>query len=161
MSLFQSVSDRFFNPFTGKNREICFSCITELIEISKEIPVLYEADAKNCLTIYLRNCQYAIETEQIGEKEDIITNSRTPQENAAAILRYFRNCGWITPKEVGRSGDNIASVSAYCRKLVDAVQKIFDPDVNSAITNHIFFMYENLNSAFAKDSGRYGRIPVL
>ena len=154
MSLFQSVNNRFFNPFTGKNREIYFSCITELIEISKEIPVLYEADAKNCLTIYLRNCQYAIETEQIGEKEDIITNSRTPQENASAILRYFRNCGWITPKEVGRSGDNIASVSAYCRKLVDAVHKIFDPDANSAITNHIFSMYEILNSAFAKDSGR-------
>lgn len=154
MSLFQSVNDRFFNPFTGKNREIYFSCITELIEISKEIPVLYEADAKNCLTIYLRNCQYAIETEQIGEKEDIITNNRTPQENASAILRYFRNCGWITPKEVGRSGDNIASVSAYCRKLVDAVHKIFDPDANSAITNHIFSMYEILNSAFAKDSGR-------
>lgn len=51
MSFFQSVSERFFNPFTGKNREIYFACITELIEISKEIPVLYEADAKNCLTI--------------------------------------------------------------------------------------------------------------
>lgn len=157
MSFFQSVSERFFNPFTGKNREIYFACITELIEISKEIPVLYEADAKNCLTIYLRNCQYAIETEQIGEKEDIITNSRSPQENAAAILRYFRNCGWITPKEVGRNGDNIASVSAYCRKLVDAVHKIFDMDTNSAITNHIFSMYEILNSAFAKDSGRAAR----
>ena len=42
MSVFQAVSDKFFNPFTGKNRELYFSCITELIEKSKEIPVLYE-----------------------------------------------------------------------------------------------------------------------
>lgn len=154
MSVFQAVSDKFFNPFTGKNRELYFSCITELIEKSKEIPVLYEEDAKNCLTLYLQNCQYAIETEQLGDQSETISNHRAPQENAAMILRYFRSCGWITPKEIGRSGDNIASVSAYCRKLIDAVHKIFDADANAAITNHIFSMHEILNAAFAKDGGR-------
>ena len=155
MSVFQAVSDKFFNPFTGKNREIYFSCISELIEKSKEIPVLYEADAKNCLTLYLQNCQYAIETEQLGNPDEIIANNKAPQENAAMILRYFRSsCGWITAKEIGRSGDNIASVSAYCRKLIDAVHKIFDTDANAAITNHIFSMHEILSAAFAKDGGR-------
>ena len=84
----------------------------------------------------------------------MVAGSRTPQENASAILRYFRSCGWITPKEVGRSGDNIASVAAYCRKLIDALHKIFDTDANSAITNHIFSMYEILKSSFAKENGR-------
>ena len=154
MPVFQAVSEKFFNPFSCRNKEIYFSCITELIEKSKEIPVLYEADAKNCLTIYLQNSKYAIEAEKLGEDGEIISNSRTPQENAAVILRYFRACGWITPKEVGRSGDNIASVSAYCRKLIEALHKIFDTDANSAITNHIFSMYEILSSSFAKDSGR-------
>lgn len=154
MPVFQAVSEKFFNPFSCRNKEIYFSCITELIEKSKEIPVLYEADAKNCLTIYLQNSKYSIEAEKLGEEGEIISNSRTPQENAAVILRYFRACGWITPKEVGRSGDNIASVSAYCRKLIDALHKIFDTDANSAITNHIFSMYEILSSSFAKDSGR-------
>lgn len=154
MPFFQVVNEKFFNPFSCKNRELYFSCITELIEKSKEIPVLYEADAKTCLTIYLQNCQYSIEAEQVGEDGEMVAGSRTPQENAAAILRYFRACGWITPKEVGRSGDNIASVAAYCRKLVDALHKIFDTDANSAITNHIFSMYEILKSSFSKDSGR-------
>lgn len=151
---FQEISDRFFNPFACRNRDLYFDCITELIEKSKEIPVLYEADARNCLVIYLQNCRYSIETEQIGETGETIGSGRTPQENASAILRYFRSCGWITPKEVGRSGDNIASVAAYCRKLVDALHKIFDTDTNSAITNHIFSMYEILSSSFAKDSAR-------
>ncbi|HIR94403.1 MAG TPA: chromosome segregation protein SMC [Candidatus Egerieimonas intestinavium] len=151
MSFFQAIDDKFFNPFCCRNREIYFECISQLIERSKEIPILYEGDARNTLILYLQNCQYSIETENIGEE---IGSGRTPQENASVILRYFRACGWITPQEIGRSGDNIASVSAYCRKLIDAIHKIFDGDANGAITNHIFSMYEILQSSFGKDSAR-------
>ncbi len=151
MSFFESLNDKFFNPFCCRNRAIYFDCISQLIEKSKEIPVLYETDARNTLILYLQNCTYSLETENIGEE---IGNGRTPQENASAILRYFRACGWITPQEIGRSGDNIASVSAYCRKLIDAIHKIFDGDANGAITNHIFSMYEILRSAFGRDSAR-------
>lgn len=151
MPFFESINDKFFNPFGCRNREIYFECISLLIEKSKELPVLYEADARNCLILYLQNCLYSIETENIGDE---VGSGRTPQENASSILRYFRACGWITPQEIGRSGDNIASVSAYCRKLVDAIHKIFDTDANSAITNHIFSIYEILKSSFGKDSAR-------
>ncbi len=131
-------------------KSIC-ECISLLIEKSKEIPVLYETDARSCLILYLQNCRYSIETENIGEE---VSSGRSPQENASSILRYFRMCGWITPQEIGRSGDNIASVSAYCRRLIDAIHKIFDTDVNSAITNHIFSIYEILKAALARDSAR-------
>lgn len=151
MSLLNSVGDKFFNPFCCKNREVYLECIDQLIEKSKEISTLYETDARHCLILYLQNCQYALETEDIGEE---VGSGRTPQENASSILRYFRRCGWITPQEIGRSGDNIASVSAYCRKLIDAIHKIFDRDVNGAITNHIFSIYEILKSSFEKDSVR-------
>lgn len=151
MSYFDRINDKFFNPFCCRNREIYFECISLLIEKSKELPVLYETDARQCLIIYLQNCRYAIETEDIGEE---VSSMRSPQENASAILRYFRACGWITPKEIGRSGDNIASVSAYCRKLIDAVHRIFDQDTNGAITNHIFSIYEILKTSLGKDSPR-------
>ena len=151
MSFFETLNEKFFNPFCCRNRVIYFECISELIEKSKEISVLYETDARNTLILYLQNCTYAIETENIGEE---IAGGKTPQENASTILRYFRVCGWITPQEIGRNGDNIASVSAYCRRLIDAVHKILDGDANGAITNHIFSMYEILKSSFNKDSGR-------
>lgn len=150
-SFFELIDEKFFNPFCCRNREIYIACIDQLIEKSKEIPVLYEIDARNTLILYLKNCEYTIETENIGEE---VGSGKSPQENASAILRYFRICGWITPQEVGRSGDNIASVSAYCRKLIDAIHKIFDRDANGAITNHIFSMYDILKSSFGKDSGR-------
>lgn len=151
MPIFETVDAKFFNPFCCKNREIYFECISQLIERSKEISVLYETDARSCLIIYLQNCLYSIETEDIGEE---VSSRRTPQENASSILRYFRACGWITPREIGRSGDNIASVSVYCRKLIDAINKIFDQDANSAISNHIFSIFEILKSSFGKDSAR-------
>lgn len=151
MPVFENISDKFFNPFCCRNRELYFACIQQLIDKSKEIPVLYETDARNCLIIYLQNSMYAIETENIGEE---ISSQRSSPENASVILRYFRSCGWITPKEIGRTGDNIASVSSYCRKLVDALHKIFDRDASGAITNHIFSMYEILKSSLEKDSAR-------
>lgn len=151
MSFFETLNEKFFNPFCCRNRELYFECISQLIEKSKEISVLYETDARNTLILYLQNCTYSIETENIGEE---IAGGKTPQENASVILRYFRACGWITPQEIGRSGDNIASVSAYCRKLIDAVHRIFDADVNGAITNHIFSMYEILKSSFSRDNAR-------
>ncbi|MCD7883824.1 MAG: DUF5716 family protein [Lachnospiraceae bacterium] len=154
MALFDAIDDKFFNPFCCRNREIYFNCISQLIEKSKEIPVLYETDARDTLILYLRNNMFSIETENIGEE---ISRGRSVQENASAILRYFRACGWISPAEIGRSGDNIASVSAYCRKLIDAIHKIFDTDANGAITNHIFSMYEILKSAFEKGSARAQR----
>ncbi len=147
MSFFELIDEKFFNPFCCRNREIYIACIDQLIEKSKEIPVLYEADARNTLILYLKNCEYAIETENIGEK---VGRGKSPQEN----LRYFRMCSWITPQEIGRSGDNIASVSAYCRKMMDVIHKIFDRDANGAITNHIFFMYGILKSFFGRDCAR-------
>lgn len=149
--LFETISDKFFNPFCCQNKEIYFDCISQLIEKSKELPLLYETDAKNCMILYLQNCRYSIETENIGEE---VSNGRTPQENAASILRYFRACGWIAAQEVGRTGDNIAAISPYCRKLIDAIHKIFDSNANSTITNYIFSMYEILKAAFEKDSAR-------
>lgn len=151
MSFFETLNEKFFNPFCCRNRVLYFECISQLIEKSQEISVLYETDARNTLILYLQNCAYSIETENIGEE---IAGGKTPQENASTILRYFRVCGWITPQEIGRSGDNIASVSAYCRKLVNAIHKIFDGDANGAITNHIFSMYEILKSSFGKESAR-------
>ncbi len=56
MSFFKTLDDKFFNPFLLQNRELYFECISQLIEKSKEIPVLYETDAKYCLTLYLQNC---------------------------------------------------------------------------------------------------------
>ncbi|PYG86756.1 hypothetical protein LY28_02782 [Ruminiclostridium sufflavum DSM 19573] len=152
MSIFENINNnKFFNPFCCRNKEIYFECINQLIEKSKEIPILYEIDARNCLTIYLQNCLYSIETEDIGEE---INSTKTASENASAILRYFRECGWITQKEIGRNGDNIASIVPYCRKVIEALRRIFDNDINGSITNHIFSIYEILKSSLEEDNAR-------
>lgn len=151
MSLLANINDNFFNPFCCKNKEVYWDCINLLIELSKTVDVLYEKDAKDRIALYLGNCQYALETENIGDE---ISSKHSAQDNAAAILRYFRRCGWLSEREIGRSGDNIASVGVYCRKLVSSLEKIFNRDANGAITNHIFSVYEILKFALERDSIR-------
>lgn len=150
--------ENFFNPLCCKNRRIYYECILQLIEKSKSVSLLYETDARDTLILYLRNCAYAVEEEaDSGDVEENISNGKTEHENASAILRYFRRCGWISEKEIGRSGDNIATVMPYCRKMIEAIERIFRRDNRAALTNHIFSIYDILNSAFMADHGRTHR----
>ncbi|MDD3137941.1 MAG: DUF5716 family protein [Lachnospiraceae bacterium] len=156
MILFDNAEyDRFFNPLCCKNKRIYYECILQLIEKSKSIPLLYERDAKDCVILYLRNCTYAVEDEDGSNNSDeIISSKKSEMENASAILRYFRSCGWISEREIGRNGDNISSVMPYCRKMIDSIQRIFDRDTSGALTNHIFAIYDTLKSALDAEHGR-------
>lgn len=148
----------FFNPLCCKNKKIYYECILQLIEKSKSIPLLYETDAKDTLVLYFRNCRYVVEEEEnSGNPDEKISGKKSENENAAAILRYFRHCGWISEKEIGRNGDNIATVTPYCRKTMDSIERIFNRDSNAALTNHIFSIYDTLHSAFIVDHGRTHR----
>ena len=159
MILFDNVGyEHFFNPFCCKNKRIYYDCILQLIEKSKSVPLLYETDARDTLILYFRNCRYEVaEEDNSGNADENISSKKSETENAGAILRYFRHCGWISEREIGRNGDNIATVAPYCRKLIDAIERIFNRDNHAALTNHIFFIYDVLHSAFIVDHGRTHR----
>ena len=167
MILFDNAEyDNFFNPLCCRNKRIYYECILQLIEKSKSVPLLYETDAKDTIILYLRNCTYAVEDEVASNNADEnISSKKTETENAGAILRYFRRCGWISEKEIGRNGDNIATVMPYCRKMIESIERIFNRDNRAALTNHIFSIYDTLNTAFVADHGRthrpYSTILVL
>lgn len=152
MSVLEQANPKFFNPLCCRNRNIYFECIRKLINRAREVTELYETDARSCLILYLQNCKITMKEEDIGEE---VGSNRSPQENANAILNYFRQCGWVSEKEIGRSGDNIASVTTHCRELVDAITRIFDEaHGNVVLSNHIFTMYEILGSALSNNSAR-------
>lgn len=150
--------DKFLNPLCCKNKRIYYECILQLIDKSKSVPLLYETDAKDTLTLYFRNCTYAVEDEQTSSVADEnISNKKSDSDNASAILRYFRRCGWLSERELGRNGDNITTVMPYCRKMIDAIERIFNRDNHAALTNHIFAIYDILSSAFVSEHGRAHR----
>lgn len=145
----------FFNPLCCKNKKIYYECILLLIEKSKSVPLLYEMDARDTLILYFRNCKYVVaEEDNSGNANESISSKKSEMENAGAVLRYFRHCGWISEREIGRNGDNIATVAPYCRKMIDAIERIFNRDTRAALTNHIFSIYDVLHSAFIVDHGR-------
>lgn len=58
MNFFDYIkNDAFFRPLTLKYRRIYYDCIQILIAKMKELPVLYEADARDSITVYLRNIE--------------------------------------------------------------------------------------------------------
>lgn len=158
----------FFNPLCCKNKRIYYECILQLIDKSKAVPILYETDARDTLILYLRNCAYTMEEEKNSDNiDEIISSKKSETDNASAILRYFRHCGWISDREIGRNGDNIATVMPYCRKIIDAIERIFNRESSAALTNYIFSIYDILHSAFVADHGRTHRpysnilVPVI
>lgn len=158
MILFDNAEyDNFFNPLCCKNKKIYYECILKLIEKSKSVPLLYETDARDTLILYLRNCAYVVEEDTFGDAQEGVSSKKSETENASAILRYFRRCGWIAEREIGRNGDNIATVLPYCRKMIEAIERIFNRDNSAALTNHIFSIYDILHSAFVVDHGRTHR----
>ncbi len=156
MILFDKIEyDCFFNPLCCKNKRIYYECIVILIEKSKSIPILYETDARDTLVLYFRNCTYAVEDETASNNmDDNISSKKSETENVSSILRYFRHCGWISEREIGRNGDNIATVTPYCRKMIDAIERIFNRDNRAVLTNHIFSIYDILSSVYITDHGR-------
>lgn len=156
MAIFENEKyDKFFNPLSCRNKQIYYECIVKLIEASMMTDLLNETDARDVLILYFRNCAYAVAEEFVSEDvEDSISSKKTAEENASAVLRYFRQCGWICKRELARNGDNLATVDSNCRKLIGAVDRIFNRDTQAAVTNHIFYIYDVLHSAFNIDHGR-------
>lgn len=149
MDLFETLkNEKFFKPLGSKNKRIYYECIVKLIERSKQIPVLYESEARDCITIYLNNCIYEYE----DENENIVT-----ELPATTIISYLRECGWLSERELGRNGENMTSVTVMCRRIIDFLVKISAKSNTGELSNHIINMYEIMKSTEDENSPRLER----
>lgn len=149
MSIFDVIeNDNFFKPFCSKNKSIYYDCICELIQKSKGRPVLYEMDARDCLNIYLNNTQL----EYVEETDDI--SQTTITKSGADIIRYFRECGWMSERELGRNGEYETHVTPYCRRIIDFLQDLTQKNKDGSLSNKLINMYDILQSTFTENSIR-------
>ena len=152
MYIFDLVdNDNFFKPFCSKNKYIYYDCIVELVKKSKGRPALYDTDARDCLNIYLNNSQLDYVEEADDISQTVITRS------GSDIMRYFRECGWLSEKELGRNGEYETHVTPYCRRLIEYLQELTDKNNEGALSNKIIDMYDILQSAFSNESIRSDR----
>ena len=150
MNFFDYIhNEAFFRPLNLKYRRIYYDCIQILIDKAKELPVLYESDAKDSLTLYLRNAGIQ------DAKED--TDDAGGELRPPEILSLFRECGWLMPREIGRSGEYVVNISTDCRRIMDFLRKISERKGEGMMSNRIFSMYEIMKSAVDEDSLRKER----
>lgn len=149
MNFFDYIkNDSFFKPFTLKYRRIYYDCIQLLIDKTKELPVLYESDAKDSITFYIKNKDVALE---------VVSEENSIDLQAASILNLFRECGWLLPREIGRNGEYVVNISTDCRRIMDFLRKMTEKTGEGTMSNRIFAMYEIMKSAFDEDSVRKER----
>jgi hypothetical protein len=154
-------NDAFFKPLTLKYRRIYYDCIQILIEKTKELPVLYESDAKDSVTIYLKNADINEINKKIPDDENAVAETESEETGtelqASAILYLFRECGWLLPREIGRNGEYVVNISINCRRFMDFLRKMTEKTTEGMMSNRIFSMYEIMKSAFEEDSVRRER----
>lgn len=161
MNFFDYIkNDAFFKPLTLKYKRIYYECIQILIDKTKELPVLYESDAKDSITNYLKNVGI-----KIGKKlsDDTALNEEAEKEGSGTelqpgmIISLFRECGWLLPQEIGRNGEYVVNISISCRRFMDFLRKMTEKTGEGMMSNRIFSMYEIMKSAFEEDSVRRER----
>ena len=154
-------NDAFFKPLTLKHKRIYYDCIQILIEKTKELPVLYESDAKDSITVYLKNVGISEVKKDLSDganaEEDIEPDDSGTELQPAGILSLFRECGWALPREIGRNGEYVVNISIDCRKLMDSLRGMTEKAEKGMMSNRIFSMYEIIKSAFEEDSVRRER----
>ncbi len=154
MNFFDYIkNDDFFKPLTLKYRRAYYDCMQILIEKTKELPVLYESDAKDSITLYLKNAGID-DTDMAGLEQ---ADEGGGQLQAAGVLMLFRECGWLLPREIGRNGEYVVNVSTNCRRFMDFLRKMTEKTGEGMMSNRIFSMYEIMKSAFEEDSIRRER----
>lgn len=162
MNFFDYIkNDAFFKPLTLKYRRIYYDCIQILIEKTKELPVLYESDAKDSITVYLKNAGINEAKKDLSEDahagEGIESEGNGTELQPSGILSLFRECGWALPREIGRNGEYVVNISIACREFMDFLRKMTEKAGEGMMSNRIFSMYEIIKSAFEEGSGRRER----
>lgn len=162
MNFFDYIkNDAFFKPFTLKYRRIYYDCIQILIDKTKELPVLYESDAKDSITVYLKNAGITDTkknlSDDISAAEETETEENGTELQSSEILSLFRECGWLLPREIGRNGEYVVNISIDCRRFMDFLRKMTEKSGEGMMSNRIFAMYDIIKSAFEEDSGRRER----
>ncbi len=154
MNFFDYIkNDAFFKPLTLKYRKIYYDCIQILIDKTKELPVLYESDAKDSITVYLKNTG----VNDINTVEEMESEESGAELQASGIISLFRECGWLLPREMGRNGEYVVNISTDCRRVMDFLRKMTEKTGEGMMSNRIFSMYEIMKSAFEEDSMRRER----
>ena len=138
-------NDAFFKPFASKYRRVYYDCMEILIERMKERPVLYESDARDAILTYFKNRKMEPEP---GEEQELAPSD---------MIALFRECGWLSSREIGRNGEYVVNIDADCRRLMDFLSRLAERRTDGAMSNRIFSMYEIMKSLTEEDAVRKER----
>ena len=142
MNLFEVVPHAFFKPLVSRYKHLYFDCI-QLLYSSYRSELSFGIDKViiiNVLEQYFEQ-QYT-DVLEFEEMDGIIQSAH---EKALAILRYFKECGWIE-EETGQDYTIKVNLQDHAITMIEAFEKIIknkDTEFQSLISSiHTVLMLE-------------------
>lgn len=142
MNLFEIIPQSFFKPFVSKYKHLHFDCI-QLLYSSYRSELSFGID--KVIIINVLEQYFELQYTDVIEFEEADGLIQSAHEKALAILRYFKDCGWIE-EEMGYDYTIKVNLQDYAITMIEAFEKIIkneDTEFQSLIsTIHTLLMRE-------------------
>lgn len=142
MNLFEVVPHAFFKPLVSKYKHLYFDCI-QLLYSSYRSELSFGID--KVIIINVLEQYFELQYTDVIEFEEMNGIIQSAHEKALAILRYFKDCGWIE-EEMGHDYTIKVNLQDYAITIIEAFEKIIkneDTEFQSLIsTIHTLLMRE-------------------
>ncbi len=124
ISFFELVNDKFFNPFTGENKEINFEILSLINrKMDDEMRQFPREDVLSWIEDYLISTSTKLIDDETGVDE-----GNDYKTTAANKIRYFVTCGWLIDENDNRTLKTTYQMDSNAIVILNAMEEVVRSD---------------------------------
>lgn len=124
ISFFELVNDKFFNPFTGENKEINFEILSLINrKMDDEMRQFPREDVLSWIEEYLISTSTKLIDDETGVDE-----GNDYKTTAANKIRYFVTCGWLIDENDNRTLKTTYQMDSNAIVILNAMEEVVRSD---------------------------------
>lgn len=124
ISFFELVNDKFFNPFTGENKEINFEILSLINrKMDDEMRQFPREDVLSWIEEYLISTSTKLIDDETGVDE-----GNDYKTTAANKIRYFVTCGWLIDENDNRTLKTTFQMDSNAIVILNAMEEVVRSD---------------------------------
>jgi hypothetical protein len=124
ISFFELVNDKFFNPFTGVNKEINFEILSLINKkMDDEMRQFPREDVLSWIEEYLISTSTKLIDDETG-----IDEGNDYKTTAANKIRYFVTCGWLIDENDNRTLKTTYQMDSNAIVILNAMEEAVRSD---------------------------------
>ncbi len=152
ISFFELVNDKFFNPFTGENKEINFEILSLInSKMDDEMRQFPREDVLSWIEDYLISTSSKLIDDETGVDE-----GNDYKTTAANKIRYFVTCGWLIDENDNRTLKTTYQMDSNAIVILNAMEEVLRSDTRPIeYTGYVRNVYTLLKTFQADKATEY------